>query len=488
MSIKKFNAASAGFRRRLSENSPLEAPVKGFNRFSRDMSPATRELVLRARMPEIMAFAEDRRIDPAVVVGAVEASMRLGRIPDLGLYGLAGDEALAVKDFVATAMLGLEHELRQGLPPLHENKARQHKGYADHYRKLAGHHTQAMDFHNNSAKEANREGRPFSAQQALAKAAQLKELLRAHGDLANYHDCESERCAKEAQQQQSSIPTGAGPTHVDQPTGQPQRTAHPAQGSTAAQRQEVPNLARQESTTASSLSPQMKPLAGVRDDGIGSAFLRRSPIKSFAIRKSAKDQADDVEFRKEQADNERRRARSKSKNGFFQKTTMIEDMLAEAEKAEKKKKSKKKSKKKTKAPSDRELGIKVDPDKVDLTIANAKMAGLYQQLGHKMDHALASVEKRDKVKDKWAKKLHGACLKKGGPAAYHEVVKSSLGEPWIRDQGFVDEAAQLTHLWQTSMSAETEQTASKASPTTPEPLVFTINRMIDMSQGRGSIY
>jgi hypothetical protein len=141
MTIKKFSKAAAGFRQHLSENSPLEGPVKGFNRFARDMSPATRELVLRARMPEIMAFAEDRRIDPAVVAGAVEASMRLGRIPDLGLYGLAGDEAIAVKDFVATAMLGLEHELQQGLPPLCENKGRQHKGYADHYRKLAGHHS-----------------------------------------------------------------------------------------------------------------------------------------------------------------------------------------------------------------------------------------------------------------------------------------------------------------------------------------------------------
>jgi len=486
MSNKKFSTAAAGFRQHLSENSPLEGPVKGFNRFARDMRPATRELVLRARMPEILAFAEDRRLDPAVVAGAVEAAMRLGRIPDLGLYGLAGDEAIAVKDFVATAMLGLEHELRQGLPPLFENKARQHKGYADHYRKLAGHHSQTLDFHDNAAKEANREGRPFTAAKHQGKIAMLKQLHMSHAALADYHDCESERCRQDAMR--SSIPTGAGPINVDQPTGQPEKTAHPAMGSTAAQRQDTPNLARQrhEATTAASLAAVMNPLGS---DGV---FLRRSPIsKNAAIRRCAKDQEDDVKFRKEQAMDEARRNRSKSPNGFFQKTTMIEDMIAEAKKDEKDKKSKKSkenSKENSKVPTKRELGLTADPDKIDLTVANAKVAGLYQQLGHKMDHAQAKLERKDKVKDKWSKNLHGACLKKGGPAAYHEVVKASLGEPWIRDQGFVDEAAQLTHLWQTSMSAETEQTATKASPTSPEPLVFTINRMIDMAQGRGSTY
>jgi hypothetical protein len=479
MSNKKFSTAAAGFRQRLSENSPLEGPVKGFNRFSRDMSPATRDLVLRARMPEIMAFAEDRRLDPAIVAGAVEASMRLGRIPDLGLYGLAGDEALAVKDFVATAMLGLEHELRQGLPVITEehDKASQHKGYADHYRKLAQHHAQAMEFHTNAAKKANAEGRPFTAAKHQGKIALLKQLHLSHGALADYHDCESERCAKEAAAR-SAVPTGAGPTNVDQPTGQPERTAHPTPGSTAAQRQEVP-ATHQEAVTANMVGPYMKGLAG----DIGSAFLRRTPIKSVALHRGKKGE-DDIDVRNEQIKDEQRRTRARSENGFFQRTTMIEDMLAEAEKAKKDSKKKKDS---TKAPSKKELGIKANPDKVDATLANAKVAGLFQQLGHKMDHACAKL-KDHKVKDTWAKKLHSACLKKGAPAAYHEVVKESLSEPWIRDQGFVDEASQLTHLWQTTMSAETETTASKASPTTPEPLVFTINRMIDLAQGRGSVY
>jgi hypothetical protein len=474
MSKNKFSAAAKGFRRRLSENSPLEAPVRGFNRYSRDMSPQTREMVLRARMPEIMAFAEDRRLDPAVVAGAVEASMRMGRIPDLGLYGLAGDEALAVKDFVAHAMLGLEQELKKGLPVIAEDagKAAKHKGYANHYRGLADHHTQAIEFHTNAAKKANSEGRPFTAAKHQGKIVMLKQLHMSHAALADYHDCESDRCAKNAQR--AAVPTGAGPTNVDQPTGQPERTAHPAQGATAAQRQEVPSNQRHEQTQASSLAPIMKP--------IGSAFLRRTPIKSVALRKDEKDQASAVEFRKEQVEDERRRTRARSPNGFFQRTTMIEDMLDEAEKS-KKKKSKKKS---AKTPSKKELGTS-DPDKVDQTIANVKVASLFQQLGHKMDHACAEVMKH-KVKDKWAKKLHKACLGKGAPYAYHEVVKASLTEPWIRDQGFVAEAANLNNLWQTMMSAETETTASKASPTTPEPVVFTINRMIDMAQGRGSIF
>jgi hypothetical protein len=482
MSKNKFSAAAKSFKGQLSENSPLEAPIRGFSRYARDMSPSTRELVLRSRMPEIMAFAEDRRLDPAVVAGAVEASLRLGRVPDLGLYGLAGDEALAVKDFIAQAMFGLEWELKNNsLPQLTESsdKATKHKSYADHYRNLANHHTKAMDFHTQAAKQANSEGRPFTAAKHQGKIVMLKQLHMSHASLADYHDCEAERCAKAAQR--AAVPEGAGPVNVDQPTSQPQITAHPAQGATAAQRQEVPSNQRQEATTAAALAPIMKP--------IGSAFLRRSPIKSVAIHKSKQHQDDAVEFRKEQIQNEQRRTRrmSRSTDGFFQKMVLIDDMLSEADKSEKKDKKDKKDKKKSKTPSKKELGIKEDPDKIDKTIANVKVASLFHQLGHKMDHAYAQLKDHE-VKDKWATKLHKTCLSKGGPACFHEVVEASLSEPWIRDQGFVDEAANLNHLWQTMMSAETETTVSRASPTNPEPLVFTINRMIDISQGRGSIY
>ena len=468
MSNTKFNAAASGFRKRLAENSPLEGPVRGFSRYARDMSPDTRQMVLRARMPEIMAFAEDRRIDPAVVAGAVEASMRLGRIPDLGLYGLAGDEAIAVKDFVATAMLGLEHEIQKGLPPLCESKAAQHHGYGKHYETLAKQHAWNIEKHTKAAKEATQANRPFTAAKHAGKIAMLKQLHMSHASLADYHNCEGDRCA---QDERSAVPTGAGPTNVDQPTGQPERTAHPAQGSTAAQRQEAPNTHHHEATTSGSLSSIMRPV------GREGAFLQRDPLNLIGSRRqscrSEEDEEPVVDFRSEQV----------SDNGFFVKMPMMEDMLAEAEKAEKKKKAEKSS---SKTPSKEELGMK-DSEEINLTLANAKMAGLFQQLGHKMDHACAKL-KGKKVTDEWAKKLTKGCLSKGGPEAYHEVVKSSLAEPWIRDQGFVDEAAQLCHLWQTTMSAETESTASKVSPTTPEPMVFTINRMIDMSQGRGSIF
>jgi hypothetical protein len=436
-------------------------------------------------MPEIMAFAEDRRIDPAVVAGAVEASMRLGRIPDLGLYGLAGDEALAVKDFVATAMLGLEHELRHGLPVITESheKAAKHKGYSNHYRSLADHHAKEIEHLTQAAKKASQEGRPFSAAKFQGKIVMLKQLLQSHGALADYHSCEGDRCAKDAGRQ-AAVPTGAGPTNVDQPTGRPERPAHPAQGSTAAQRPQVPAVQRQEATTSGSLSPVMKL---TQPEGSKGAFLRQDALLSrgklnltSGTQEDKKKKGNAVQFRHEQ-----------TVDGFFRTMPLMGSMLAEAEKAEKKEKKekaeKKKAKKKGKAPSKKELGIKADPDKIDLTIANAKMAGLFQTLGHKMDHACAKTMGH-KVNDKWAKLLNQKCLSKGGPEAYHEIVKSSLAEPWIRDQGFVEEAAQLNYLWQTNMSAASGSTVSKASPTTPEPLVFTINRMIDMAKGRGSVF
>jgi hypothetical protein len=469
MSKNKFDSAANGFRKKLTESSPLEAPVRGFDRYSRDMSPATRELVLRARMPEIMAFAEDRRIDPAVVAGCVEASMRIGRIPDLGLYGLAGDEALAVKDFIASSMMGLEHELRKGLPQIHEDagKMAQHKSYSDHYRGLADHHTRMIEFHTQAAKKANSEGKPFSAARHQAEIVMLKTLHQSHASLADYHGCETERCAKDAAKAagggQQQPQQGAGQQKVDQPTGQPQQAAHPAHGTTAAQRKEVPQAQghRQEQTSSASVGQILKP--------IGSAFLRREPLKTVATKWEA-----DSKEGKRQA----RLEATSSEHGMFKKTPLMSDFLAEEKKEKKAKKD---------VPSKKELGIKADPDKIDGTMANVKMAGLFQQLGHKMDHAQAQLENK-KVKDTWGKKLHKVCLSKGGPAAFHEVVEASLREPWIRDQGFVDEASNLKNLWQTMMSAEADTGVSKKSPTAPEPLVFSVNRIIDMATGRGSIY
>jgi len=468
MSKTDFTAAASTFRRRLAENSPLEAPIRGFSRYDRDMHPATRELILKARMPEIMAFAEDRRLDPAIVAGVVEASMRLGRIPDLGLYGLAGDEALAVKDFVATAMMGLEAELNIDAPKLTEShdKHIKHKNHADHYRALADHHAKAIDFHTQEAAKVNKMGKPFSAAQHQAKITMLKQLHASHAALADYHDCEAARFGKKLQ---PAVPTGAGPTRVDQPTGKPEQPAHPAPGSTASQRPEVPVAPQQEQTTSGSLSPVVKPIGGM---------IKRSPIKMLS---KWKDVPDD-----EYPDQKAMNAKSgccEQRRDFFRHAPMLEDLLGEAAKP----KSKKKKSEKAPDVDKRTLGIKADPDKVDKTISNVKIAPLFQQLGHKMDHAYAKLIKRP-VKKEWTEKLFKLALSKGGGAASDEVVKASLTDPWIRDQGFVEEGGNLRAQWATMMSAETQENAIKASPTTPEPIVFTVNRMIDMAQGKGSIF
>ena len=91
--------------RSLSENSPLEGPVTGFNRHFKLMSPATRELVLQSRSTEIEAFAADRGLNPAMVAAVADAAMRMGRVPDVQQYGFDGDDALAVKHFIAGDVL-----------------------------------------------------------------------------------------------------------------------------------------------------------------------------------------------------------------------------------------------------------------------------------------------------------------------------------------------------------------------------------------------
>lgn len=467
--------------RDLSENSPLEGPIRGFNRYDRDnfANPELRSKVLHARMPEIVAFAEDRKIDPGVVAGVVEASMRLGRIPDLGMYGLAGDEALAVKDFLASAMLGLESELDFGLPLLSEDadKYQKHRSYSDHYRKLSDHHKKAVDHYGNMARQANKEGKPFTAAQHQHKAEQYRKLYSSHAALCDYHDCEANRHKPgDLPAAPSDVPEGAGPTKVDQPRGVPSKPAHPKPGSTASQYARMPSdkpsLEQDETseqTTSASLAPFMK---------LSSAFIKRPDSNRWE--KEGKKKKDPKWVRREES--------REGRDGFFKTTTMLEDMLAEAKKDSKKRDSKKKGKKKSDGASkDKALGHKVDPDKVSETFANAKMASLYQHLGHKIDHAAAKV-KGGKVGSEWADKLYKACLDKGGSAASDEVLRLSLTEPWLRDQGFVDEASNLRRRWETMMSAETEENASRASPTNPQPAIFTINRMIDIAQGKGSIY
>lgn len=95
---------------RMHEDSPLEAPTSGYNRNAKLMSPATREKVLEARRTEIEAFAEDRGIAPNMVMAIAEAAMRLGRVPALHQYGFSGDQAKAIKHFVAGEVLNIAIE------------------------------------------------------------------------------------------------------------------------------------------------------------------------------------------------------------------------------------------------------------------------------------------------------------------------------------------------------------------------------------------
>ena len=97
----------------LSEDSPLEAPTTGFSRHDKLMAPGTRELVLKSRMTEIEAFAEDRGYDPAMVFAVAEVSMRMGRVPPLHQYGFSGEDAKAVRHFIAGDILNLAVEDEQ---------------------------------------------------------------------------------------------------------------------------------------------------------------------------------------------------------------------------------------------------------------------------------------------------------------------------------------------------------------------------------------
>lgn len=108
--VEMSRGGHTGRLRELGEDSPLEAPTSGFNRHSKLMSPATRQLVLKSRVTEIEAFAEDRGFDAGRVMGVAEAAMRLGKVPDLTQYGFSGDDAKAIKHFVAGEILNIAIE------------------------------------------------------------------------------------------------------------------------------------------------------------------------------------------------------------------------------------------------------------------------------------------------------------------------------------------------------------------------------------------
>jgi len=84
-------------------------------------SPETRAKVLEARLQEIEAFAQSRKIPTSNVYAAAESAMRTGKIPDLGQFGMAGDDAVATKQFLISNVLnvhGLEWTDYKGDPVL----------------------------------------------------------------------------------------------------------------------------------------------------------------------------------------------------------------------------------------------------------------------------------------------------------------------------------------------------------------------------------
>ena len=105
----------------------LGEAAPSFNRHQMLMSPGTRELVLKSRMTEIEAFANDRGLDPHVVGMICEVAMRTGRVPDMRQYGIPADEAKALGHFISGDILNLaiediermERELVEGKKKLH---------------------------------------------------------------------------------------------------------------------------------------------------------------------------------------------------------------------------------------------------------------------------------------------------------------------------------------------------------------------------------
>lgn len=85
----------------------------GFNRHMKLMPDDTRDKIMQARAQEIEAFAADRGYDLRIVMAIAEVSMRMGRVPDLRQYGVHGEEALAIRHFIAGDILNLAIEDEQ---------------------------------------------------------------------------------------------------------------------------------------------------------------------------------------------------------------------------------------------------------------------------------------------------------------------------------------------------------------------------------------
>jgi len=98
---------------------------RGNSPYDKFASPETRAKVLESRMQEIAAFAQSRSIPASALYALAEAAMRTGKIPDLGQFGLAGDDAVATKQFMLSNVLnlaGLEWTDYKGDPVVEEGR------------------------------------------------------------------------------------------------------------------------------------------------------------------------------------------------------------------------------------------------------------------------------------------------------------------------------------------------------------------------------
>lgn len=478
---KGINESMKRFRK-LAENSPLEGPVTGFNRHLKYMSPNTREILLKGHLPEIMAFAEDRSVDPHVVVGIAEASMRLGRIPDLGMYGLAGDEALAVKHFIADTILNMAEDLAKLDPSLTEEddmspKAK-HLKLASDYKKLGEFHKRRAKEEMDKSKIAKEDGRAHSAIKANSASEEHKTLAMHCMGLADYHQIKANEMPGNSSDQ---APIKA---KTPEPVKDVNKGTPPAAPSKEADKpvpEKTESLAT-EQTTSGSLSSSMKLLGGSK------AFPARPNSMLPIIKREAKEsgytrwegllnrkgfnKADAAKSgtgmpkqlppgkpgdEPEQPADGRDPVESVSR---LRKAAMVEDMLAE---------SKRKASSRKKMSSKEEQHI----------FANVKVAPLFQALGQRIDKASPKTE--EKSRTKWVTELNTICLKKGGCAAADAVLNFSLNNPWMREKGFAEEASMLRHKWQSAMSEDARYTAEK-SVNAPEPIVVAIGNILRLSR------
>jgi len=114
----------------ISVDSNRGATSRGNSPYDKYASPETRSKVLESRMQEIEAFARNRGLSASAIYALAEAAMRTGKIPDLGQFGLAGDDAVATKQFLISSVLniaGLEWTDYKG-DPVVEDDVEDHEG------------------------------------------------------------------------------------------------------------------------------------------------------------------------------------------------------------------------------------------------------------------------------------------------------------------------------------------------------------------------